>query len=500
MNVTKTHILIVDDEKDYALSLKEKLEDMGVIEIVHDEVAFIKKFKPYRYDLVILDLKLKEGKEGLLLLSYIMDEDPTTAVIVNSGCGDIATAVKALHMGARTFLEKGLSTHELRLKVEQTLKEAIAGRKIRQLEPVTCKDEIIGEDPKIEKIKDMIRLVAQDGETTVLIRGETGTGKELVAKTIYCTGVRSRGPFVSIALTDLNKDTITSELFGHEKGAFTGSIDKYNGCFEQAHKGLLFIDEIGELPPDLQIKLFRVLDNKNFRRMGGTLDIEVDVQVVTATKLPLEEILRAEKLREDLYYRLKVFEISLPPLRERQGDIHLLAGYFLGRLLQKGRTIAVGFDEEALKLMLRYRWPGNVRELKAVVESAALRSKLDGIDKIMPEHFANLLMDQAKELILDLTMDQSKDVGVGDRDIERALADTEMSLIEEALIKSGGKKTEAWKLLKYKNRFAMTRRVKKIIETYPEMLDKYSEVKTIYSPQKSKVTKANLELSSKANL
>ncbi|MBF0567134.1 MAG: sigma-54-dependent Fis family transcriptional regulator [Nitrospirae bacterium] len=480
MDVTKTHILIVDDDKNYALSLKGKLEGMGVIEIVHDEGAFIKKFKPYRYDLVILDLKLKEGKEGLVLLSYIMDEDPTTAVIVNSGWGDIATAVEALHMGARTFLEKRLSVEDLRLKVEQTLKEVIARRKIKRLEPATCKDEIIGEDPNIEKIKDMIRLVAQDGETTVLIRGETGTGKELVARAISCSGVRSKGPFISIALTDLNKDTITSELFGHEKGAFTGAIDKHNGCFEQAHKGLLFIDEIGELPPELQIKLLRVLDNKKFRRMGATQDTEVDVQLVTATNRPLEEMLKVETFRQDLYYRLKVFEITLPPLRERQGDIHLLAGYFLDRLLQKGRSTAVGFNEEALKLMLHYRWPGNVRELKAVVESAALRSKLVGNNKITPKHLIPLLMDKATEQVPVLTMDRTKNTGGGDRDIERALADKEMSLIEEALIKSGGRKTEAWKLLNYKNRFAMTRRVKKIMTTYPDILDKYSEIKAMY--------------------
>jgi len=267
--------------------------------------------------------------------------------------------------------------------------------------------------------------VARDGETTVLIRGETGTGKELVARGIQRLGVRKEGPFVSVALTDINPETITSELFGHEKGAFTGAVARYHGFFEQAHKGVLFMDEIGDLPHDIQVKLLRVLDQKRFRRMGGTEDISVDVQMVTATNRPLEEMIKDGRFREDLYYRLKVFEIHLPPLRERRSDIQLLAEYFLHQIRSKGRTPAKGFTDDANGMMLNYRWPGNVRELKSVVESAALRCRLEGMERISRNHIVPLLMSQ------EMSTDETEG------GISRALAEHELKMVETALIRSG---------------------------------------------------------------
>ncbi len=469
MNVTNIHMLIVDDDVDYALDLKKSLKKLGIIDVVHSEDEFRKIFTPYKYDLILLDLRLREGKEGLDLLAYIIEEDPSAVVIVISGYGDISTAVEALQKGAKTFLEKGrVSPQEIRLKVEHTLKESTAERRIRQLEASQETDEIIGDDPKIQKIRDLIRLVARDGETTVLIRGETGTGKELVARGIQRLGVRKEGPFVSVALTDINPETITSELFGHEKGAFTGAVARYHGFFEQAHKGVLFMDEIGDLPHDIQVKLLRVLDQKRFRRMGGTEDISVDVQMVTATNRPLEEMIKDGRFREDLYYRLKVFEIHLPPLRERRSDIQLLAEYFLHQIRSKGRTPAKGFTDDANGMMLNYRWPGNVRELKSVVESAALRCRLEGMERISRNHIVPLLMSQ------EMSTDETEG------GISRALAEHELKMVETALIRSGGKKTEAWKLLDYPNRFTMLRRVKKIIHEYPDIADKFPELKKRY--------------------
>jgi DNA-binding NtrC family response regulator len=469
MNVSNAHILIVDDDRDYVLELKDSLKEIGEVEAVHSVEGFRKVFAPYRYDLILLDLRLREGKEGLDLLSYIIEEDPSSVVIVISGYGDIATAVEALQKGAKTFLEKGkVSPQEIRMKVEHALKESAAERRIRQLEASQETDEIIGDDPKIQKIRDLIRLVAQDGETTVFIRGETGTGKELVARGIHRVGVRKDGPFVSVALTDINPETITSELFGHEKGAFTGAVGRHHGYFEQAHKGVLFMDEIGDLPQDIQIKLLRVLDQKRFRRMGGKEDISVDVQMVTATNRPLEEMIKDGRFREDLYYRLKVFEIHLPPLRERRSDIQLLAEYFLHQIRSKGRTPAKGFTDDAGGMMLTYRWPGNVRELKSVVESAALRCRLEGIERISKKHIVPLLMSQEMS------------AGETEGDISRALAEHELKMVETALIRSGGKKTEAWKLLNYPNRFSMLRRVKKIMNEYPEIADKFPELKKRY--------------------
>ena len=469
MTVTNTHILVVDDDKDYASDLKECLAEIGKVDVVYSEEGFRKAFSPYRYDLILLDLRLREGKEGLDLLEYIIEEDPSSVVIVISGYGDIATAVEALQKGAKTFLEKGkVSPQEIRIRVEHALKESAAERRIRQLEASQETGEIVGDDPKIQKIKDLIKLVGQDGETTVLIRGETGTGKELVARAIHRIGVRSQAPFVGVALAD-NPDTVTSELFGHEKGAFTGAGARHHGYFEQAHKGVLFMDEIGDMPGDIQVKLLRVIDQKTFRRMGGVKDISVDVQVVTATNRPLEEMIKDGRFREDLYYRLKVFEIHLPPLRERRVDIPILAEYFLHELRKKGRTPAKGFSDDALDLMLQYKWPGNVRELKSVVESVALRCRLERITNPARGHLEPLLFSRDRALL------PKKD------DIFESLAETELRMIENAMIKTGGKKTEAWKLLKYRDRFSMLRRVKRIIKEYPELVEQFPEVRRNYS-------------------
>lgn len=470
MTVQNTHILIVDDDKDYALKLKDYLKEIGEVELAYSEGEFKKLYKPYKFDLILLDLRLREGKEGLELLRFIIEEDPLSVVIVISGFGDIATAVEALQMGANTFLEKDkVSPKEISIRVQHALKDSIAERRIRQLEASQEIDEIMGDDIKMQKIRNLIKLVAQDGETTVLIRGETGTGKELVARAIHRIGVRREGPFVSVALTDMNPETITSELFGHEKGAFTGAVERHYGFFEQAHKGVLFIDEIGELPAEIQVKLLRVLDNKKFRRMGGKTDISVDVQLVTATNRPLEEMKRDGRFREDFYYRLKVFEIHLPPLREKRGDIVLLAKYFLYQLKRRGRTSAKTFTDDALELMLGYSWPGNVRELKSAVESAALRCKLENSDRINSKHLASLIMSD------DMAYSEK-----AEKNIFVHLAETELKLIEQALVLSGGKKTEAWKLLNYPNRFTMLRRVKRILGDYPDIVDKFPEIKKSY--------------------
>jgi len=470
MNVTNTHILIVDDDKDYALELKKSLVKIGKVDVVHSEEGFKTVFAPYKYDLIFLDLRLKKGKEGLDLLEDIIGEDPLSVVIIISGYGDIATAVEALDKGAKTFLEKGrVSLQEIRIRAEHALRESVQERRIRQLERSKEIDEFVGDDPKIQKIKELINGVAQDGETTVLIRGETGTGKELVAKAIHRLGIRSRGPFVTTALVEKNSETITSELFGHEKGAFTGAVDRHYGCFEEAHKGVLFLDEIGDLPGDLQAKLLRVIEEKKFRRMGGNKDINIDIQVVTATNRPLEEMKDDGRFREDLYYRLNVFPIHLPPLRERRKDITLLAKYFLNQLRKKGKTQIKNFADNAVELMLNYRWPGNVRQLQSVISSAVLVCGLEGSPKIAKRHIEPLLLPQYTPH------------GSADWNIFKTLAETELRMAENALIRSGGKKGEAWKLLKYKNRFTMLRRVKRIISEYPELAERFSELKKSYS-------------------
>lgn len=464
------HILIVDDDRDYALELKNALLDVGEIDLAHSVEQFHLLFSPYRYDLILLDLRLKEGKEGLELLDYISGEDPRSVVIIISGYGDIPTAIEALQKGAQTFLEKGkVSPQEIRIRIEHALVESERERYIRHLERSQEIEELIGKDPKIEKVRQQIDIAAQNGNTTVLVTGETGTGKELVARAMHRIGIRKKGPFVVTPLVEKNPETITSELFGHEKGAFTGAVSRRFGCFEEAHKGILFLDEIGDLPLDIQTKLLRVLDQKTFRRMGGNKDIKVDIQVVSATNRHLKEMINEGTFREDLYYRINTFEIYLPPLRERQGDIPLLAVYFLNQLRKKGTTTAGGFSDDTVELMLDYQWAGNVRELQSVVMRAALMAKHDGKKKISRDYLEPALFtrdgfSQARE-----------------RNIHKALAETELRMVENALIMSGGRKTEAWKLLEYRNRFSMLRRVKRILGQYPDMASKFPEVMRNYS-------------------
>lgn len=461
------HILIVDDDKEYSMALKNCLDEVGRVDVTHSESGFRSVFAPYKYDLILLDLRLREGKEGLDLLDFIIEEDPLSTVIVISGYGDIATAVEALQKGAKTFLEKNrIEPHEIRLRVEHALKENLAERRIRLLES-SQEVEIIGDDPKIQKIRELTELVAQDGETTVLIRGETGTGKDLVARAIHRAGTRNQGPFVAVSLSD-HPDTISSELFGHERGAFTGATARHYGYFEQAHKGILFLDEIGELPWEMQVKLLRVIDQKTVRRMGGKEDFHVDVQVITATNRPLEDMLKAKSFREDLYYRLKVFEIHLPPLRERKGDIPALAEYFLYLLRKRGRTPAKRMTGEAMRAILEYDWPGNIRELKSSIESAALRCRLDDGTRITKEYLQPFLLNTGALPVSP------------DSDVFEKLAEMELRMVEDALLRSGGAKSQAWKLLGYPDRFSMLRRVKRILKKYPILSGIFPEIKKRY--------------------
>jgi DNA-binding NtrC family response regulator len=471
MNPIDPCILIVDDDKKYADHLQRALSDLGHVDIAVSEAEFLTAFAPYKYDLVLLDLRLREGKEGLDLLDAIIEEDPLSAVIIISGYGDIATAVEALKRGARTFLEKGkISPEEIKLRVEHTLKEMVQERRIRQLERAQETDEIIGEDPKVHRVREQIAIAAQNGETTVLILGETGTGKELVARAIHRTGVRSAGPFFPVSLVEKGPETITSELFGHEKGAFTGSVERRFGYFEEAHKGILFLDEIGDLTPEIQAKLLRVLDQKTFRRMGGKRDIQVDVQVLTATNRPLQELIREGRFREDLYYRLNPFEITLPPLRERRGDIGLLAVYFLNQLRKKGTTTATALTDEALDVLANSVWRGNIRELHSVILRAALECNHERGTRVTKRHIEPHCMPGENPLAMS-----SKEDG-----IFRVLADTELHLVEKALSQAGGKKTVAWKMLGYPDRFSMLRRVKRILKEYPDIAERYQEVKKSY--------------------
>jgi two-component system response regulator FlrC len=335
------------------------------------------------YHLVITDLKMP-GMSGVELLERIKKDDPETAVILLTAFGSVEGAVEAMRKGATHYLLKPLANpDELRLAVRRVLEErrlADEAATLRQAtEAVFPFGEIVAGDPKMRAALDLARSVAPM-DSTVLITGETGTGKELVARAIHHWSGRANRAFVAVNCAALAETLLESELFGHEKGAFTGAVTQRRGRFELAHEGTLFLDEVGDMSPALQAKLLRVLQEGTLERVGGTKTVTVDVRVIAATNRDLREMVAAKSFREDLFYRLSVFPIHLPPLRERSGDVLPLAEHILRQVTRRlGKRIA-GFPEEAAALLQAYGWPGNIRELQNVIERATILCQGDRLD------------------------------------------------------------------------------------------------------------------------
>jgi two-component system response regulator FlrC len=383
----KASILVVDDEPAMRLLLSSVLKDEG-----HDVTAAasgeeaLQLIATRHYRLVVTDLKMP-GISGLELLAQVKRDDPGTAVIILTAFGTVEGAVEAMHKGAVHYLLKPLANpDELRLTVRRVLEArrlADEATTLRQAtEAVFPFGEIIAGDAKMQAALDLGRSVAPT-DATVLITGETGTGKELIARAIHHWSPRADQAFVAVNCAALAETLLESELFGHEKGAFTGAAVQRRGRFELAHGGTLFLDEVGEMTPALQAKLLRVLQDGTFERVGGTRTVTVDVRVIAATNRDMHRLVAERAFREDLYYRLSVFPIVLPPLRERPADILPLAAHILhdaGRRF--GKHIA-GFTDEAQALLQAYAWPGNIRELQNVIERAAILCRED---RISPAH------------------------------------------------------------------------------------------------------------------
>jgi len=369
-------ILVVDDEPAMRLLLSSILKDEG-----HDVTAAatgeeaVQLIAKRHYHLVVTDLKMP-GISGLELLEQVKRDDPGTAVIILTAFGTVEGAVEAMRKGAVHYLLKPLANpDELRLAVRRVLEEqrvADEATTLRQAtEAVFPFGEIIAGDGKMQAALDLGRSVAPT-DATVLITGETGTGKELMARAIHHWSLRAEQAFVAVSCAALAETLLESELFGHEKGAFTGAVAQRRGRFELAHGGTLFLDEVGEMTPALQAKLLRVLQEGTFERVGGTKTVTVDVRVIAATNRDLQRLVAKRTFREDLYYRLNVFPIVLPPLRERPADILPLAEHILRQASRRfGRQIT-GFTGEAQALLQEYPWPGNIRELQNVIERAAI--------------------------------------------------------------------------------------------------------------------------------
>lgn len=362
------NILIVDDEESIRESLRGILQDEGFRTLFAENgeqgLALVKEESP---DLVLLDIWMP-GMDGLETLQRVREGYPEQLVIMMSGHGTIETAVKATKLGAYDFIEKPLSLEKVLLCVQNAMKVGQLVEENRSLRAKLAKEyEMIGNSPAIRHLKEQIAIAAPTSGW-VLITGENGTGKELVARATHHLSRRRDKPFVEVNCAAIPEELIESELFGHEKGAFTGATSQHKGKFDQAHEGTLFLDEIGDMSLKTQAKVLRILQERKFERVGGNRTIEVDVRVIAATNKDLDQEIKAGNFREDLYYRLNVLPFHVPPLRERREDIHELVNHFLEFFCSKECRETKTLAPEAMDALIGYPWPGNVRELKNIIE------------------------------------------------------------------------------------------------------------------------------------
>jgi len=383
--VSETRLLLVDDEEAFrTLTGRElvrsgyEVEEAGTLEEARR--ILVKK----HFHIVLLDVRLPDGS-GLDLLAEVKEHWPTTEVVMLTAYGTVHEAIRAMKQGAHDFLTKPCKLAQLEAVLEkatqkQTLERGHEALK-HDVDRLLQTEEFIGGAAQVHELLDLVGRVAQT-ESTVVIRGESGVGKELVARGVHRRSPRARQPFVVVDCASLHENLLQSELFGHEKGAYTGAVSLKHGLFEVADRGTIFLDEIAEITPPLQVKLLRVLETGTFRRVGGTADIQVDVRIIAATNRSLEQMMKDGTFREDLYYRLNVFSIGIPPLRERREDIPILVEHFIrnSSIVPKRKA---RLTPAAMQVLMRYPWPGNVRELQNVIERALILCDSGGIE---PEH------------------------------------------------------------------------------------------------------------------
>lgn len=475
----KNSILIVDDDIKFCQSLQRSLKD-EFIALIATSKEEARKFL-WQADMVLLDIRLAENdienKDGMVLLSEFLEQRPQLPIIMITAYGDIRTAVEAMKMGAFDFLTKPLDIPKLKTTINNALKQAKLIQKVKSLErelfyiePI----EIVGENESFKEIRRLIEYIAKDGYISVLIEGETGTGKELVARLIHKKGWRSEGPFVGVSLASLSQSIIERELFGHERGAFTDAKERKIGYIEQADKGVLFLDDIDATPLEVQAKLLRFLEERCIYRLGSTKPVYVDVQVITASNQPLLQLVQEKKFREDLFFRINTIEIKMPSLREHPEDIPLLCLHFLRIYQKQGRTNVKDIKSDAIEVLKRYKWPGNVRELRNVIERACIMANVKG-------HEVLELNDLPKEIV------EGEEISFYAKysdsecfNLEKEKAKLELFYIEQALKKANGKKGIAYKILGLNDRFALTRRVKAIKRKYPELVKEFPLISILF--------------------
>ncbi len=435
--MTKPRILIIEDEKLIRWSLRQRFEDEGYIVVeAATGLLGLEKIETTVFDLVMLDNKLP-GMSGLDVLRHVRAADEDIVILMMTAYSNVEDAVEAMRLGAFDYIRKPFKVDALMLTVAKALETTRLKREVRdfraQMQRQYGFDRILGQCPPMKRLFEMIRDVADSGASTIFLRGESGTGKDLVAKAIHYNSDRANRPFMNITCTALSETLLETELFGHERGAFTDAHQQKKGLLELADNGTVFLDEVGDMPPALQAKLLRFLEEKTFRRVGGVKDIEVDVRIIAATNRDIESFVAAGDFREDLYYRLNIIPIQLPPLRERGDDIRIIAEYYVDLFAKEFRRGPRQMSDEAVNKLTSHYWPGNVRELRNTIERAVLFCKTDvvGTDDLVVGGSPHVKL-------LNLTHIPAEGV---------SLQEIEENLVRRALAQTNNNQTKAAKLL-----------------------------------------------------
>jgi DNA-binding NtrC family response regulator len=432
MGIKDHKVLVVDDDLEMCGLLSDILkgEDFSVTAI-HDSFEASKILKKEEFDVIVTDLKMK-GLKGLDLLEEVKNVAPLTPVIIITAFGTIESAIKAMKMGAYDYITKPFQMDELVITVKKALENRLLKKEIvrlkKEVESRYHFHQMIGKSPSMQKIYDLIERIS-DTSSNVLITGESGTGKELVAKAIHYNGTRKEGPFIAVNCAAIPETLLESELFGYKKGAFTDAKSDKKGLVFEANQGTLFLDEITETPLTLQAKLLRVIEERELRPLGDTNSYLIDVRIISTSNRDINSLIQGNQFREDLYYRLKVIDIEMPPLRERREDIPILVQHFINKFSKEQKKGISGVSEDALKILLNYSWPGNIRELENIIQRAITLSQHE---VILPEDLPATIIQKIDEKLFEKALEE-----------KFTLDQLEKEYIKRVLVETGGNKSKA---------------------------------------------------------